>query len=146
MSEIQSVYELYGTTTLTNLERMLTEGRIPTAAELAAVLEANSEKPLPPWFVALLAKSLRGELHKKRGRPKATDFLAVASFAAAEAAYPRYHAWLKKRESSCGLVGWSVVREKDWWAGPPHERAARIVTARWLKHVSWRAFLNKMSS
>jgi hypothetical protein len=45
-----------------------------------------------------------------------------------------------------GLVGWSVIREPHWWAGPPHQRAARIVTAQWLKHMSWGAFLNKISS
>jgi hypothetical protein len=62
------------------------------------------------------------------------------------AGYPRYLAWLQKRERSCGLVGWSVIREQHWWAGPPHQRAARIVTAQWLKHMSWGAFLNKISS
>jgi hypothetical protein len=27
-----------------------------------------------------------------------------------------------------------------------HLRAARIVTKRWLKHMSWQAFLNRVSS
>jgi hypothetical protein len=141
MSKVQSAYDLYGPTSLLNLERSIAEGKIPTAAELAAVLEANSEKPLPPWFIAMVVKSLRGELKKRPGRPKASPLLEIR-FAIAKCKYPLYLAWLQKRERSSGLKGWSAVRGKDWWTGPPYERAARIVTQRWLKHMSWRAFLN----
>jgi hypothetical protein len=140
-----SLFDLYGPTSLLNLERSIADGKIPTAAELAAVLEANSDRPLPAWFIAILVKSLRGELKKRRGRPK-TSVVFEISFTIAERKYRRYHAWLQKREASSGLEGWSAVRGKDWWAGPPHERASRIVTARWLKHMSWRAFLNRVSS
>ena len=140
-----SLYDLYGPTSLLNLQRSITEGKIPTAAELADILEANSEKPLPPWFAAILVKSLRGKLKRRRGRPN-ESFLSETSFEIAKWKYPLYLAWLQKRERSYGLQGWSAVRGKDWWAGPPHERAARIVTARWLKHMSWRAFLNRPSS
>ena len=140
-----NLYDLYGPTSLLNLQRSITEGKIPTAAELADILEANSEKPLPPWFAAILVKSLRGKLKRRRGRPK-ESFLSETSFEIAKWKYPLYHAWLQKRQRSSGLEGWSAVRGKDWWAGPPHERAARIVTARWLKHMTWRAFLNRISS
>ncbi|MEH2565005.1 hypothetical protein [Bradyrhizobium sp. AZCC 2289] len=145
MPKLPSLYDLYGPTSLLNLERSIAEGKIPTASELAAILEANSEKPLPPWFIATVVKSLRGELKKRPGRPKASP-LADIRFAIAEARYPLYLAWLQKRQSTSGLDGWSAVRGKDWWDGPPHERAARIVTKQWLKHVSWKAFLNRVSS
>jgi hypothetical protein len=140
-----SVYDLYGPQGLLNLERSLAEGRTPTAAELAAVLEANSGGMLPQWFLAIVASALRGELKKKRGRPKESSLPGIR-FKIAKAQYPLYLAWLIKREGSSGLEGWSAVRGKDWWIGPPHERAARIVTARWLKHMSWRSFLNRRSS
>lgn len=145
MSKHPSLYDLFDATSLLNLERSIAEGKVPTAAELAAVLEANSERPLPPWFVAMVVKSLRGELKMPRGRPK-ESFFSETRFKIAKWEYPLYLAWLQKREGSSGLEGWSAVRGKDWWAGPPHERAARIVTARWLKHVTWRAFLNRVSS
>lgn len=145
MSKLPSLYDLYSPTSLLNLERSIAEGKIPTAAELATVLEANSEKPLPPWFIATVVKSLRGELKKRPGRPKASPLLEIR-FALANARYPLYLAWLQKRQRSSGLEGWSAVRGKDWWTGPPHERAARIVTHRWLKHMSWKAFLNRISS
>ena len=143
--ETPSLYDLYGPTGLPNLERSIAKGKIPTAAVLAAVLEANSEKPLPPWFVAMVVKSLRGELKKRPGRPRAGPLLEIC-FALAKARYPRYLAWLQKRQSSSGLEGWPAVRGKHWWAGPPHERAARIVKQRWLRHMSWKAVLNRISS
>jgi len=145
MSKPPSLYDLYGPTSLLNLERSIAEGKNPTAEELAGVLEANSEKPLPPWFIATVIKSLRGELKRRQGRPKASALLEIR-FAIAKANYPLYLEWLQKRQRSSGLEGWSAVRGKAWWDGPPHERAARIVTARWLKHMSWRAFSNRISS
>ena len=145
MSKRPNLYDLYGPTSLINLERSMAEGKIPTAGELASVLEANSERPLPPWFTETLVKSLRGELKKRTGRPRA-GALSDIRLALAKAKYQRYLAWLQKRQGSSGLEGWSAVRGKDWWDGPPHERAARIVTARWLSHLSWRTVLNAVSS
>jgi len=141
-----SLFELYESTSLLNLERRIAEGKIPTAEELAAVLEANSAEPLPAWFSALVAKSLRGELKKKRGRPKDDNPLSVMRFQLAMANYHRYLAWLQKRERSVGLEGWTAVRDQSWWAGPPHERAARLVTSRRLRHMDWKSFLNRVSS
>ena len=145
MSKLPSIYDLYGPTSLLNLERSIAEGKTPTAPELAAILETNSEKPLPPWFIAIVVKCLRGELKKRPGRPK-DSALSEIRFTLAKGKYQRYLEWLQKRQRSSGLGGWSAVRGQDWWDGPPYERAARIVTARWLKHMSWKAFLNRISS
>jgi hypothetical protein len=144
-NETPSLYDLYGPTSLLNLERSIAKGKIPRAADLAAVLEANSEKALPPWFIATIVKSLRRELNQRPGRPKAGALLQIR-FALAKARYPRYLAWLQKRQRSSGLEGWSAVRGQKWWAGPPHERAARIVTERWLRHMTWQSVLNRLSS
>lgn len=145
MSKIPSLYDLYDATSLLNLERSIAEGKTPTGPEIAAILEANSDGPLPPWFVEIVVKSLRGELKKRAGRPK-ESWLSEVRFAIAKWKYHHYLAWLQKRQHTSGLNGWAAVRGKDWWTGAPHERAARIVTARWLKHMSWRAFLNRISS
>jgi hypothetical protein len=145
MSKVPSLYDLYGPTSLVNLERSIADGKMPTGPEIAAILEANSDEPLPPWFITIVVKSLRGELKKRPGRPKESS-LAELRFAIASWKYPRYLAWLQKRQRSSGLDGWAAVRGKDWWTGPPHERAARIVTKQWLKHMSWNAFLNRISS
>lgn len=144
MMKTPSLHDLYDPTSLIRLERSIAEGKIPNREELAAALEANSEQPLPPWFVSTVIKSLRGELKQRPGRPKASS-LSQIRLALAKEKYRRYHAWLQNRQRSVGLEGWSAVRGKEWWVGPSHERAARIVTARWLKHMSWRAFLNAAS-
>jgi hypothetical protein len=145
MSKVPNLYDLYGPTSLVNLERSIADGKMPTGPEIAAVLEANSDEPLPPWFIAIVVKSLRGGLKKRPGRPK-ENFWAETRFEIARWKYPRYLAWLQKRQLSSGLNGWAAVRGKDWWTGPPHQRAARIVTKRWLKHMSWTTFLNRISS
>ena len=147
MSSRPSLFDLFDATRLLNLERRLAEGKIPSAEELAAVLEANSAEPLPAWFSALVVKSLRGELKKKRGRPKDVNPLSSVRFQIAMAKYHRYLTWLQKRDRSIGLKGWPAVRGKSWWAGSsPHERAARMATARWLPHIDWKSFLNRVSS
>src|SRR5215203_4363372 len=146
MSSPPSLFDLFDAISLLNLERRLAEGKIPTAEELAAVLEANSAEPLPAWFSALVVKSLRGELKKKRGRPKDENPLSSIYFQFAMAKYHQYLPRLQKRERSVGLGGWPTLRGKPWWHGPPHERAARMATARWLPHIDWRSFLNRVSS
>ena len=117
MSSRPSLFDLFDATSLLNLERRLAEGKIPTAEELAAVLEANSAEPLPAWFSALVVKGLRGELKKKRGRPKDDKPISSIRFQIAMAKYQLYLAWLQKRDRSIGLKGWPAVRGKHWWAG-----------------------------
>jgi hypothetical protein len=146
MSSRPSLFDLFDAASLLNLERRLAEGKIPTAEELAAVLEANSGEALPAWFSALVVKSLRSELKKKRGRPAKDDALSSIRFQLAMAKYHHYLTWLQKRERSVGLKGWTAVRDQSWWTGSPHERAARLVTSRWLRHMDWRSFLNRVSS
>jgi len=146
MSSYPSLYDLFGSTSLLNLERCIAEGQIPTAEELAAVLESNAAEPLPAWFSALVVKGLRGELKKKRGRPPQDDTHSSVRFQIARWKYHQYLPWLQKRERSVGLKGWPAVRDQKWWIGPPHERAARMATARWLRHIDWKSFLNRVSS
>ena len=146
MPSLQNPYDLYGPTSLLSLDRRICEGKIPTAEELATVLEANSGEPLPVWFSALIVKSLRGDLKKKRGRPPKDDPLSSIRFQLARANYHQYLTWLQKRQRSVGLEGWPAVRGKHWWNGTPHERAARMATARWLRHMDWKSFLNRVSS
>jgi hypothetical protein len=145
MSKTQNIYDLFGPTSLSRWERLIADGKTPTKIELADILEANREEPLPPWFIETVVKSLRGELIRRPGRPKEGALLQIR-FQLAKAKYPLYHEWLKKRKRVSGLNGWPAVRKKHWWQGPPHERAARIVTGRWPNKMSWRAFLNRVSS
>ena len=140
-----SLYDLFDKRAFRFWERQISEEHPPTSAELADLLEANSDIALPSWLISIVAQALRGKLKRRAGRPSATA-LETMRLQLAIAQYERYLAWLNKREKRSGLKGWSLIRKTDWWAGPPHERAARIVTARWLKHMGWRSFLNRIPS
>jgi hypothetical protein len=145
VSKNPSLYDLFGPTSLARWERLVSEGELPTKQQLAEIIEANAGEPLPSWLIELVAKGLRGELKQRAGRRKQNGFSEMR-FTVAEFQYSRLLRWLRKREHTIGLRGWSILQRNDWWQGPPHERAARIVTARWLRHMNWRTFLNKVSS
>ena len=145
MSENPNLYDLFGPTSLKRWERLVSEGELPTNQELAEIVEANAGDPLPSWLIELVAKGLRGELKQRAGRPK-QNALSEMRFTVAKFQYTRVLRWLQKRKQTIGLDGWSVLQRNGWWQGPPHERAARIVTARWLRHTTWRTFLNRVSS
>lgn len=140
-----SIYDFYDKMSFRFWEKEISEGRFPSSIELADLLQANADVALPSWLIPIVAQALRGELKRRSGRPPATP-LRNTRLQLAIAEYHRYLAWLNEREKHSGLKGWSLIRKKDWWAGPPHERAARIVTARWLKHMNWRSFLNCVPS
>lgn len=140
-----TLYDLYGHTSLENCRRMLQEGEVPTADLLADVLAANAGVALPDWFVDLLLKALRGQLKRKAGRPR-RGLAGELALLGARTDYPGLHAWLVRRQARSGLRGWAAVRQKDWWSGAPHERAAKIVIARWRLRISCRSFLNEVSS
>ena len=140
-----TLYDLFEATSLQNCKRLLDAGEIPTPRQLADILSANAHRPLPVWFSDLVAKSLRGNLKRRAGRPKAPPILEIR-YAAATADYRAYLAWLTKRDRTSGLKGWSILRKQDWWSGPPYERAAKIVARKWRLPISWRSFLNRISS
>lgn len=140
-----SLYELFEASSLQNCQRLLDNGEIPSPELLAEIVEANVDTPFPAWFIELVAKSLRGELKRKSGRPKESGF-AHYRFAAACYEYHSWLNWLTNREQTLGLKGWTILRGQDWWAGPPHERAARMIVKKWRLHMSWRSFLNRLSS
>jgi hypothetical protein len=145
VSENPNLYDLFGPTSLKRWECLVSEGELPTNQQLAEIVETNAGDPLPSWLIELVAKRLRGELKQRAGRPK-QNTLSEMRFTVAKFQYTRVLRWLQKREQKYDLRGWSILRGQDWWQGPPHERAARIVTARWLRHMYWKSFLNKVSS
>ena len=137
-----SIYDHFDTKSFRFWERAIARGRFPTSPELADLLEANSGDAIPSWLTPILILGLRSRLKHSGGRPPAT-MLQSTHLQLAIAMYPRYLAWLKAREKRWGLTGWPLIRESEWWVGPPHERAAKMLTARWLPHMDWRSFLNR---
>ena len=94
--------------------------------QIARALRENPGVPLPPEIHDYLCDFLDGKIRAPAGRP--TDFenpLLRIEKSLISINYARYLAWLKRRRRSMGLDGWKLIREADWWQGPPNERAAR---------------------
>lgn len=140
-----TLYDLFEARSLQSCKRRLDAGEIPTPHQLADILSANAHRPLPAWFLDLVVSSLKGNLKRRAGRPKAPPILDMR-FAAAIADYRVHLDWLTERDRTSGLEGWSILHDQDWWSGPPHERAAKIVIRKWRLPISWRSFLNRISS
>jgi hypothetical protein len=144
-NQVEGIFDLFDKTSFVYWERETSQGHLPTPAELTELLEANSDEIIPTWLNPIIVQGLQGKLKQRAGRPP-TAALQNMLLQVAIAQYPRYLAWLTKREKRSSLTGWSLIRKSAWWVGPPHERAARMVTARWLRHMDWRSFLNRVSS
>jgi hypothetical protein len=139
--DIDSIYDLYDKKNFRFWEKEISEGRLPTSAELADLLEANSENAIPSWLNPIIVQGLRDKLRGRRaGRPPATT-LQTMTLQVAIAQYEDHLARLRTREKASGPTGESALRVQS-----PHERAAKMVTARWLPHMDWRSFLNRVSS
>lgn len=145
MPKLTSPYDLYGRDSLIFWQGQIAKGVTPTRTELADILEHNADKPLPPWFIALVADALRGTLKQKRG-PKRATLLDRIHLSFAQYYYQRQLAWLQQRDQRHGLADWPCIRGANWWQGPPHERAARMTHKRFYPMRDWRTVLNLMSS
>ena len=110
-------------------ESRIADGEVPTGSQLAQLLSANGGRALPPWLLDHLCCHLRGEVRRKPG-PKTLSAQEELEIAAALQPYGKLLAWLQKRKRSQGLNGWSCIRKADWWRGPPHERAKRMIQER----------------
>lgn len=139
-----SMYERYGRTSLTNLERKIAAGRYVTGLELAETLRANSDKQLPEPVLDYVCRFLEGRINKPKGRPKEGSLGLIRRMVAVEY-YQRCLTWLQSRKRSCGLEGWAQIREADWWQGPANERAARMTAHRLFPNHTWRHVQNLVS-
>ena len=139
------VYEKFGPTSFAVIERRLARGTFIAPAELALALEANPDVAPPPAVRDYLIRTLRGEVTARRGREpggitdQLRDLLAVVF-------YERNFTWLSRRKKRDGqLKGWAAIRSADWWHGPPHERAARMVARALGGSRDWRHIVNLAS-
>ena len=138
--QADSIYDHFDKKCFRFWEREISQGHLPTSAELTELLKKNSGSPVPDWLVPIMER--RDELRWRTGRPPKSVFNEMR-INLATARYPRYLAWLRARHRRLGLQGWPAIRNKDWWTGPPHERAARMALRRAeLRYMTWRTFLN----
>ena len=108
---------------------LLNKGRIP-ADVLTSALQDRRHAILPNWLIDALINELN-PAKRGRGRPRIRDAELNEGYVNSLVYdYNELRLWLQQREDSVGLRGWSSIRQKDWWQGPPSERAARILAAR----------------
>jgi hypothetical protein len=138
--QTDNIYDHFDKNSFRFWEREIFKGHLPTSAELTELFKKNSGSPVPDWLVPIVER--RDELRWRTGRPPKSVFNEMR-INLATARYPRYLAWLRARHRRLGLQGWPAIRNKDWWTGPPHERAARMALRRAeLRYMTWRTFLN----
>jgi hypothetical protein len=138
--QTDSIYDHFDKSSFRFWEREISKGHLPTSTELTELLKKNRGSPVPHWLVPIIER--RDELRWRTGRPR-KSVLNEMQLSLASARYSRYLAWLQARHRRLGLQGWPAIRNKDWWTGPPHERAARMALRRAkLSHMTWRTFLN----
>jgi hypothetical protein len=145
MSNNPTLYDLFDTISLQNCERQANIGEIPAADQLADIMAANPGEPLPLWFNELVVKALRRELKQKAGRRKESA-IEQYRFAAAALDYKCLLSEPLEREKASDLRVKSSRRDKQPPSEPPHVRIAKSVIQNWRLHMSWRAFLNRVSS
>ena len=108
--------------------------------QIADIIEANKEEPLPDWFVEHLCKRLRNPDKPKIGRPRSSKSDTIDMFAAFA-----YQCMLKEfqEEKKSGAVAGQKYKKPSQ---TPSERAARIIQERLYKHKDWKAVRNQISS
>ena len=127
--------ELFGETSLVAWKKRLDGGEVPSLAQIADIIEANKDEPLPAWFVEHVCKHDK----PKRGRPplKESDKDMFARYL-----YQVELAKFQAERKSALASGQKRAKGER----PPNELAARYVQKTCYKYKTWRAVLNMMSS
>lgn len=133
---------------LVDIERRLTEGDYVAPEELAANLRKHGQRPIPRETLEYLCQLLEGKVPAPKGRKALPELAKRRQAMILRYFYQRNLAWLQRRKKRYGhLNGWPSICQADWWQGPPHERAARMVAKRFHYGAgSWRSLLNEISS
>ena len=114
--------------------------------QIARALRGNPGVPLPPEIHDYLCDFLEGKIQGPAGRPPDNEIsLSQITKTLIPPTYARYLTWLQRREQSVGLNGWKLIREADWWQGPPNERAARMTCRLWARTLDWHTVQNIVS-
>lgn len=114
---------------------------------VAGDLRTSGPATMPADIADWLADWLEGTIPARRGRQAMSASIAAMTRMVRKGKYHRIKAWLQKRKDRYGhLDGWSALRGKGWWQGPPAERAARIVAEAYGPgYHSWRSIQTQAS-
>jgi hypothetical protein len=141
MGKNKSTFDyLFGETSLGVWKQRLDAGEAPSLAQIADIIETNSDEVLPAWFIEHLCKRLRNPDKPKKGRPPSTKpyttHLSAAYF------YQMLLAEFQKERKSASPADRNRAKREP----SPSERAARMVQRQFYKEMNWKAVLNLISS
>ncbi|EHR04595.1 hypothetical protein [Bradyrhizobium sp. WSM471] len=139
-----TLYDLFDETSFEYWRRQIQDGVLPTPEQLACLLEANPEHPLPPWLRPLVIMGVRGQLKGKRGRPQKSALAQLCLWAAIgeyKILLPRLVDEQKAEDQARPA---HVIRGADH--KPPHQKAAERIVLEWHLRMDWRSFLNEVHS
>ena len=124
-------------------------GNSPDEPLLRRVSRAVREHPSvfrTPEIRHFICDALDGRFSPPKGRPRDDGPLFHRQAALMPIYYRRYLDWLRSRERTCGLGGWAAIKGRDWWQGPPNERAARMTCHALRLSMGWRRLQNIISA
>ena len=110
-------------------------------SELLADLKWNAREPIPEPVLAHLRDRLNGTAKKRQGRGRSSPSRKMRD-TLISVRFERIEAWLNARQEKHGLKGWRLIRDADWWQGPPSERAARMVQRGLELNLDWESVRN----
>ncbi|MGY4626678.1 hypothetical protein [Bradyrhizobium sp. USDA 4486] len=139
-----TLYEIFDETNLEFWRPRIESGIMPDSEQLAALLDQNWAKPLPSWLRPVVLQAVRGKLKAKRGRPARSLYYQVC-LSAAIAQYERLLKQAVRARKGANRAG-AVKTPKGRTREPLHERLAEQVVSEWKLPISWKSFLNEISS
>lgn len=142
MPDKPNLYDLFDEKSLRYWEAQVRGGKLPTRTQLADLVEANAERPLPLWLISLITGTLRGELKSRPGRPTKRAF---DRYVFAAAAYD-YKLLLRKIQANPAAKPKERRNAHKASSEPLHVQAAKQVIQDWKLAIDWRSFLNQISS
>jgi hypothetical protein len=123
----------------------LVGGSYIDADELAAILEHNQHRPIPPAIQQYRDALASGMVKKRRGRYPPTNF-DTTWLALAEWDMRQFQSWLERRHKRYGRVpSWSFVRQAPWWKPGPYEFAAAMVRLIYYPYLDEKVVQNYIS-
>lgn len=130
------------------ISRILKDNQYVEPEILTEALRKSKDRQISDDVLEYICDLIEGKIKKPRGRNPMPSYLRLQWGLFVTIYYNKYFNWLRNRKAKYAhLNGWSSMKGKDWWQGPPNERAARMVAVRYHYGAkSWRSIHNIVSS
>lgn len=133
---------------MVRVQEMIVRGEYVDGKRLANALRNRDGQPIPQDVLDYLCRFLEGKIETPKGRKPVPAYYKAQLAMIRRGFYERNLQWLQARKKRYGhLNGWGCLQGADYWQGPTHEIAARMVAKRFFYGATtWRSILNQISS